>query len=241
MSLYPVVTVPQMVSDFEVYRKVVSCRRSILARPAGDSIVVSGVSSSRYFPQGQKRMMQRIKRRLGTSWTQNGILLTLTYDPKLITRADAWRLVGVHRREFANKLWLHRRRAGLGRKPLGYLSVLEVQPSTGYPHVHMVLPGVRWLSSYADITRLWGHGMTDVRFRDSVGPVNYICKYLGKMSGWASEYLAYLHTFAVRMYSVGTRYFLPSPFIVVGTRKLYLPISPWFFVASYTSSEPLAP
>ena len=239
--LYPAVTVPQLVADFESYRDEVRAKHTVLARPGGSQIVVPATSGSRYFPDGQKRMVQRIRRRLGTAWTQSGVLLTLTYDPKLISCIDAWRSVGRHRREFVNRLWQFRGRHRLGRKPLGFLSVLEVQPSTGYPHVHMVFPGIRWLAGHADVNRIWGRGFTDVRLRDSMGPANYICKYLSKMSGWAAEYLAYLHTFAIRMYSVGRRYFLPRPFLLVGSRKVYLPVSPWFFVAQYVTVEPQAP
>lgn len=239
--IYPAVTIPQLVRDFDSYRSKVALKTSVLSRPDGTQIHVPATAGSRYFPDGQRRLVQRIKRRLGVSWTQGGVLLTLTYDPKRISKVDAWRSVGAHRREFVNKLWLFRRRHKMGKRPLGFLAVLEVQPGTGYPHIHMVFPGVRWLAGYADLERLWSHGFTDVRLRDSIGPTNYICKYLGKMSGWAAEYLAYLHTFAIRMYSVGRRYFLPRPFVVVGVRRVYLPVSPWFFVASYTSSGPQAP
>lgn len=241
LTLYPCATLPQMVGDFESYRVKVRLRHTILSRPGGPQIVVSGTSASRYFPDGQSRLIQRIRQRLGSAWTQGGVLVTLTYDPKRISRVDAWCSVGAHRRAFVNKLWLFRRRGGMGKRPLGFLSVLEVQSRTGYPHVHMVFPGIRWLAGYADIARLWSHGFTDVCLRDSMGPTNYICKYIGKMSGWADEYLAYLHTFAVRMYSVGRRYFLPRPFVLVGSRKVYLPVSPWFFVAQYSTVEPLAP
>ncbi len=74
-----------------------------------------------------------------------------------------------------------------------------------------------------------------------MGPTNYLCKYLAKMEHWQSEYLAYLHAFGIRMYSVGRRYILPRPFVVVRGRKVYLPISPWFFVAQYTSAPTAAP
>ena len=204
-------------------------------------LILPGTSGSRYFPDGQRRMIQRIKRRLGTSWTQGGVLLTLTYDPKLISKVDAWKSVGAHRREFVNRLWQYRDRHKLGKRPLGYLSVLEVQPATGYPHVHMVFPGIRWLAGYAVISQLWGRGYTDVCLKDNLGPTNYICKYLSKMEHWKAEYLAYLHNFGVRMYSVGRRYFLPRPFVIYYSRKVYLPISPWFFVAQYTTAPAAAP
>ena len=219
--IYPCVTVPQLVGDFESYRDKLCRKRTILARPSGGQISIPGTASSRYFPDGQKYIIRRIRQRLGRAWSCGGVLVTLTYDPKRISKVDAWRKVGEHRRELVNKLWLYRRRHGLGRRPLGYLAVLEVQPGTGYPHVHLVFPNVRWLVGAPILTWLWGHGFTDVRLRDAVSPTNYVCKYLSKMSGWSVESLAYLHNFGVRMYSIGRRYFLPKP-------KQY---SPWFFVA----------
>lgn len=238
---YPIATLPQMVGDFETYRGTLCRKFTVLARASGERLVLPATSASRYFPDGQRRMIQRIKRRLGTSWTQGGVLVTLTYDPKLISKVDAWRSVGAHRREFTNKLWQFRARHKLGQRPLGFLSVLEVQPSTGYPHVHMVFPGIRWLAGYEVVSRLWAHGYTDVRLRDSMGPTNYICKYLSKMESWSPEILAYLHNFGVRMYSCGRRYFLPRPFVICYSRKVCLPVSPWFYVAQYTSVNPCAP
>lgn len=239
--LYPTVTIDQMVGDFESYQAKVRSKTTMLSRASGEQITIPATSGSRYFPDGQRRMVKRLRKRLGSSWSQAGVMVTLTYDPKLISKVDAWRSVGKHRREFCNRLWLYRKRHRMGNKPLGYLSVLEVQPSTGYPHVHMVLPGVRWLAPWDAVTMLWGRGHTDVRLCDSVGPTNYICKYLSKMSGWSQEHLAYLHTFGVRMYSVGLRYSLPRPFVVSRGRKVYLPVSPWFFVAQYTAGTPEAP
>jgi hypothetical protein len=239
--LYPTVTVPQLVRDFEAYCDPIRRKTTLLARPSGEQVTVPATSGSRYFPDGQRRIVKRLRARLGSSWSQAGVLVTLTYDPKLISCVDAWRSVGKHRRQFCNRLWLYRKRHDMGNKPLGYLSVLEVQPSTGYPHVHMVLPGIRWLAPCEAVTMLWCHGYTDVRLCDSVGPTNYICKYLSKMSGWSQEHLAYLHTFAIRMYSVGLRYSLPRPFVLSRGRKVYLPVSPWFFVAQYTSASSESP
>ena len=219
--LYPCVSVPQMVDDFESYRDKLRRKRTILARPRGDQISVPATAGSRYFADGQRRIVTRLKRRLGRAWQCGGVLVTLTYDPKRISKVQAWQGVGEHRRELVNKLWLWRRRHGYGKRPLGFLAVLEVQPGTGYPHVHLVFPNVRWLIGAQELARLWGHGYTDVRLRDFVSPTAYVCKYIAKMRAWTDESLAYLHNFRVRLYSVGRRYFLPVP-------RVY---SPWFFVA----------
>jgi hypothetical protein len=240
--LYPAATLGQLVGDFESYRDTLRSKTTILGRASGERLFVPATSGSRYFADGQKRIQNRLRKRLGAAWSQGGVLVTLTYDPKLTSRVSAWAAVGKDRREFTNKLWLFRRRHKMGKRPLGYLSVLEVQPGTGYPHVHMIFPGIRWLAPYDAITACWGHGHTDVRLKDNMGPTNYLCKYIAKMEHWQPEFLAYLHTFGVRMYSVGTRYFLPRPFVVCRSgRQVYLPVSPWFYVAQYASSSAESP
>jgi hypothetical protein len=172
--------------------------------------VTSPADVSRYTERGRWRIQQKIRRRLGNSWNMPGVMVTLTYDPKLTSIATAWRDVGKHRREFANKLNLYWRRATGAKRALGYVSVVEVQPSTGYPHVHMVFPGLKFLAPCQRLTTMWSRGMTDVRYRDNVSPTSYICKYIGKLKGWDEKYLAILRFCRLRLYSISLRYYLPA-------------------------------
>ncbi len=172
--------------------------------------LVKPADASRYFPGGRKRIKGKIFKRLGRWFNCPGFLLSLTFDPDKISRADAWRLVGVLRREFINRLNRWRKRHGLSKARC--LPVLEVQPGTGYPHVHMVFPYLKYLAPIDWMTKQWGQASNsvDMKYKDSLSPVTYVCKYVSKLDGWGDLALSYLWTNRTRLYSMSRDYVLPD-------------------------------
>ena len=51
----------------------------------------------------------------------------------------------------------------------------------GYPHVHLVYPGLKYLADQELIKKLWGHGHIKVNYGGSFKPASYACKYISKM------------------------------------------------------------
>lgn len=201
-----------MVGRFLERMDVLADRRVILHHrtDAARYRVVRPSDDSRYFPRGRRRIQARLRRRLGRWYNCPGILLTLTFDPKRISQPQAWRRVGQLRRQFLNRLNLWRRRHGYERRSLACVSVLENMTGTGYPHVHVVFPQLRYLAPCEVVTDLWGWGITDVRYCGAMSPVAYICKYVSKLDGWDDLQLAYLQMYHTRLYSVSQRYLLPD-------------------------------
>jgi hypothetical protein len=85
---------------------------------------------------------------------------------------------------------------------LHYLWVVEVQPGTGYPHVHIFFPHLRWLAPLNIINGNWRQGRANIESpkRIKVNCAAYISKYLRKMRGWFDLHLALLWSGRCRMY-----------------------------------------
>jgi len=143
--------------------------------------LIKPADASRYFPNGRRRIKGKIFKRMGKWFNCPGLLLTLTFDPSKISRTDAWRQVGLLRREFMNRVNRWRRRAGMPKAK--FISVLEAQSGTGYPHVHLVFPYLKFLAPLAFMTETWGQAENSVDYnvRDSMSPVSYVCKYISKL------------------------------------------------------------
>ena len=155
---------------------------------------------SRYFADGRLYMSRRIKRRLGKYERVPGLMETLTYDPKKIKKREAWASFGKDTRRFLNAVNQYRRRRGSRR--LHYLWVVEVQKETGYPHVHVFFPNLRWLAPLKIINGNWREGRANVESpkKIKVNCAAYISKYLRKMDGWLDLHLALLWSGKCRMY-----------------------------------------
>jgi len=125
---------------------------------------------------------------------------TLTYDPKKISKVDAWRSFGQDVRRFLNSINQYRKRRGWQR--LHYLWIVEVQKQTGYPHVHIFFPKLKWLAPVEILSGNWGHGRANVESpkKIKVNCAAYISKYLRKMTGWTELHQALLWSGGCRMY-----------------------------------------
>ena len=125
---------------------------------------------------------------------------TLTYDTKRIGKREAWASFGRDTRRFLNAVNQYRKRRGWRR--LHYLWVVEVQPATGYPHVHIFFPKLKWIAPLEIINGNWRQGRANVQSpkKINVNCAAYISKYLRKMDGWLDLHLALLWSGKCRMY-----------------------------------------
>lgn len=172
--------------------------------------LVKPSNASRYFPGGRKRIKGKIYKRLGRWFNCPGYLLSLTFDPSKISRTEAWKQVGVLRREFMNRVNRWRRRNGYSKAKC--IPVLEVQPATGYPHIHIVFPYLKYLAPVEWMREQWGQADNSVNFqvKNSVSPVSYVCKYISKLEGWSDVALSYIWMNRTRLYSMSRDYVLPD-------------------------------
>lgn len=195
---------------FREYRERLGDKVVIVRNRADSSVVkvVRQADSSRYFPAGRGRMKAKIRRRMGGFYSCHGLLVSLTFDPKLIGKEDAWRQVGEFGRRWLDNVNGWRRRAGMSK--VRGIKVLEVQPGTGYPHLHYGFPRLKWLADYQVLKRYWAYAAegVDWKYRDSFSPVGYVCKYVSKLEGWSDEALAEIWVNRTRLYSMSRDYYL---------------------------------
>jgi len=200
------------IGRFREYRSSLAEKRALVVSIADSSVlkVVKPADSSRYFTGGRKRIKARIRKRLGRWYNCPGLLLSLTFDPKLIGCDDAWRQVGLFRREFMNRV--NRWRFRQGYQKAKFLTVLELQKQTGYPHIHLVFPYLRYLAPVGWLVEQWGQApnSVDIKVKDSLSPVSYVCKYITKLDGWSDEALAQIWDNGTRLYSMSRDYCLPD-------------------------------
>jgi len=199
------------VSVFREYRDNLADKVVVVQNSADKSVVkvIRQADSSRYFPEGRRRIKARIFKRMGGFYSCNGLMVTLTFDPKLISKADAWRDVGYLGRSWLNNVNRWRIRNGMPR--VRGIKVLEVQKlRTGYPHLHYAFPRLRWLAPRDVLRRYWHYAAegVDWRYRDSFSPAGYVCKYVSKLEGWADEALAEIWMNRTRLYSMSRDYYL---------------------------------
>jgi hypothetical protein len=172
--------------------------------------ILKNANRSRYFGKGRTRIKARIKSRMGRWFYTPGVILTLTFAPDLISRENAWTSAGKMVREFMNRL--NQARRNKNKKKLSYIAVIEEQTGTGYPHYHIVFPGLKWLGEIKKINEIWGQAenSVDVKYRDNIELTGYICKYVTKVSGWSELGLAYIWNNKTRLYRLSRDYTLPQ-------------------------------
>ena len=188
--------------DFLVYKGRVGRTHVILNQIEDPSVLkIMPVSvRSRYFDDGRLYISRKIRRRLGKYEKVPGLMQTLTYAPKEISKREAWASFGKDTRRFINAVNQYRKRRGWRR--LHYLWVVEVQTGTGYPHVHIFFPNLKWIAPLSIINGNWRHGRANIESpkKIKVNCAAYISKYLRKMRGWSDLHLALLWSGHCRMY-----------------------------------------
>jgi len=189
--------------DFQVYKGRIGRTHVILHKidePSKLRIMPTSCRS-RYFDDGRLYMSRRIRRRLGKYEKVPGLMETLTYDAKRTGKREAWASFGKDTRQFLNAVNQYRKRRGWRR--LHYLWVVEVQRGTGYPHVHIFFPKLKWIAPLDIINGNWRQGRSNIESpkKIRVNCAAYISKYLRKMRGWSDLHLALLWSGKCRMYS----------------------------------------
>jgi len=176
-------------------------------------------SSSRYFEEGRKRIKKKLYKRLG-KYSTDGIFMTCTIDPKQCSKAEAWAVIWKAFKGLRGALNNYRMRSMGVKRRLVYLAVVEPHKS-GYPHLHVFFPGLRYLID--DLPKLdgwWGLGMVNTqRCLRSQSVRAYVLKYIGKMSGWSETDMAMLWFFHVRLYNMSHGMFrvkVSSDWILLG-------------------------
>ncbi len=188
--------------DFMVYKGRIGRTNIILQeKNIPISLKIMPVSArSRYFDDGRLYMSRKIRSRLGKYEKVPGLMQTLTYDPKKLGKREAWASFGKDTRRFINAVNQYRKRRGWRR--LHYLWVVEVQHGTGYSHVHIFFPNLKWIAPLSIINGNWRHGRANIESpkKIKVNCAAYISKYLRKMQGWSDLHLALLWSGRCRMY-----------------------------------------
>jgi hypothetical protein len=198
------------VSVFQQYRQALAGKVVVVRHRSDNSRakVIRQSDSSRYFPEGRYRIKARIVKRMGGFFSCNGLLLSATYDPKLLTLDEAWSDVGDRSRRFLDNLNRWRCRNGMPR--VRGIRVVEAQPCTGYPHIHIAFPKLRWLAPISRLTEWWGQAVNsvDLMYRDGFSPAGYVCKYVSKLEGWSDEAMAQIWFNHTRIYSMARDYYV---------------------------------
>lgn len=188
--------------DYMEYKGRVGRTHIVLNRRDDPSTVVimPAKCRSRYFEDGRVYISRKIVIRLGKYNKVPGLMETLTYDPKKISKREAWASFGKDVRQFLNDVNQYRKRRGWRR--LHYLWVVEVQIETEYPHLHIFFPYLKWLAPRKIINGSWKHGRANIKSPKKIETncAAYISKYLRKMRGWSDLSLALLWSGKCRMY-----------------------------------------
>ena len=170
-------------------------------------LLVRRCDSSRYFDRGRWKAKKNIRRRFGKYYSAPGTLFTATYDPKIYSRWEAWERVNKDWSRFKHDVEIRYRR--VGRKPPMCIRVIEEQKKTGYPHIHVFYPNLKYLLKKELLQQYWSFGRARVEYAGNVNVGRYVCKYVTKMGGWSEEALAFMWKRKRRMYSYSRCYTLP--------------------------------
>jgi len=192
--------------DFLEYLELLE-EKAILLRSKEEpskGLIIKPCNSSRYFKGGRKKAKRNLRKRFGKNFTAPGVFLTLTYDPELCSRWEAWGRLSADLKRLLHNITVRYNRKG--RKSPKYIWVIEEQKQTGYPHIHIFYPRLKWLLKKEDVNLLWKMGRTRVEYANSVHLGGYVCKYITKMGGWSDESLAFIWKNKIRMYGYSRCY-----------------------------------
>lgn len=188
--------------NFLDYKGRVGITNILLNRKSDASAIMILLArrKSRYFEEGRWHISSGIRKRLGRFEGVRGLMLTLTFDPKKTRKREAWATFGKYTRRFLNAVNQYRIRRGWHR--LHYLWVVEVQRDTGYPHVHVFFPNLKWVAPVEVLNGNWALGRSNVSSPKKINTncAAYVSKYLRKMEGWTDLHLALLWSGRSRMY-----------------------------------------
>ena len=171
--------------------------------------------NSRYSSKGKQKKQKETRRRLGAFKATFGWLVTPTFAAfkgtqecfEHVSQLEAWKNLGKWQSEFMDRFNKLRARRGF-KKRLKFFRVPETQPGTGYPHNHIMIPGLKIIGGFKEIQALWPYGSVDFTYFDNKAPADYLTKYISKMDGeeFTNEML---YTFHLRMFSMSQSWGFP--------------------------------
>lgn len=192
----PVSTDETLTRQFTDWLKKTS-KKAVVLKRGEEHLIFPLHLGSRWFETGNKRRKGRILHGIDRS-SKTGILLTLTVDPKdYETVQDATNSMWPRFAAFRDALNMRLVRSGKNR--IRYIAALEFT-KRGWPHLHLWLPGLRYLAPQRELQELWG-SIVDVRFTQS-GVAGYVLKYIMKASALPDSLKAVLWSGRIRSYSV---------------------------------------
>lgn len=229
---YPVTELENyLVRDYRMYLDKIKDSVIILGKKGEHEYkFVDVAAGSRYFDEGRKRISRRIYASLGHNAQVSGVFLTLTVSPKLITRELAWKEFGSRISNFIDLVNVTRKRKKGFQRRLSYFWVIEEQVSTGYPHVHIFFPELKWLYQSDELARMWGLGFVKVQYK-TVSIAHYIISYMKKIQSWTDLGLSYIWAYKRRIYSISKKY----------RHKVVREISRWVMVGIKVKDAVLMP
>ena len=190
-------------------------------------------SKCRYFPEGRVTMQRKIRERLGHEQYDDSVFLTITVAASDWDIMDAWKVMWKRFQRFRDALNVYRKRNMGAEHSTWYLAALEPCES-GYPHMHVFCPGLRWLIKKEDLHKMdewWKMGAVRTeKERREESACSYVLKYVSKLEGWSEPNMALLWHYKLRLYNISHR------------KKFYntAPESEWEKIAQYTNIPELS-
>ncbi len=170
-------------------------------------------SQSRYFPEGRAAIQRNIRDRLAQS-RQPGVFLTLTVAASDWDIMESWAVMWQHFGACRRALTMHRKRTMNAKHSALYLAALEPHQS-GYPHMHVFYPGLKWLVKKADLHKMddwWKMGSVRTeKERREESACSYVLKYVSKLDGWSESSQALLWAYRLRLYNLSHRFYKSAP------------------------------
>ena len=199
----------QAFEQFKRYRAMVARSGVALVKKDGKGgAVVPCRLSSRYFREGRNSIKDKLYSRLPKERAV-GVHLVLTVDPKReANRIEA--TTQIWKRWKTLRDWLNARRKRAGLATLRYCASVEFQKN-GWPHMHIFIPGIKWLCRQEELQRAWG-AIVFVKLAPS-SVAGYVLKYVVKLE---EENLHILWAAKARLYNA-SQDFYTRPWLPAGT------------------------
>lgn len=184
-------------------------------------------SKCRYFPEGRVTMQRNIRERLKRK-QEPGVFLSLTVSTSDYDVMEAWNVMWRRFKGFRDALNMYRKRNMNAKHSFQYLAALEPCKS-GYPHMHVFCPGLKWLIKKQDLYRMdewWKMGFVKTeKERREESACSYVLKYISKLEGWSEPNMALLWYYKLRLYNLSHRFYNKTS------------ESEWEKVAQYTNTK----
>ena len=186
---------------FRDYLEVANKRRLVVRKADGKGGAPIVYSAPNRFSYGyQRKVREALRPLLHERNFRNCVMLTLTIDPKKMSKSTAWRIFGEELNRFYTSLFrgiADEHEAHLMKLPeklrkhawvdeyehIDNLPVIEAQKN-GYPHAHILFFNVRRLLDWRVIRDMWGLGHTWINGTPEgvkiTNPVAYMFKYITK-------------------------------------------------------------